>query len=153
LQNISRLADATFARAQKYADELVHGNVSDIRFDSLVSSMEKNPAYRDIRQYTEGIDKFISQFFQPKDKSNPKIVEAALIWARGKNMKNAVKKAAAGMERNKIIVKPAVSGATPAPKGGKLTVAAMSPEQRHIAEQTFRDKPKEVAWAEYCKLM
>jgi hypothetical protein len=152
LMRISASMDAVVARANEYTDKLVHGNVSDIRFDSVLGGMEKKSGFTDIRQYSEAVKQYLKERYNPKDHSNPRFIEDGYFWAKGKNMKNAVKKAAAGMERNKTIVKPAGAGAPPAAKGGKLTVASMNQEQRHLAEQTFRDMPKEKAWAEYCKL-
>jgi hypothetical protein len=152
LMRISASLDNAVLRAQQYTDKLVHGNVSDIRFDSVMGGMEKKPGFTDIRQYSEAVRGYMKDRYDPKDHSNPKFIEDGYYWAKGKNLKNAVKKAVDSTVRNKTIVKPAGAGSPPSTPKGKLTVAAMTAEQKNIAEQTFRNVPREKAWAEYCKL-
>lgn len=138
--------------AKSYADQTIHGNTSEIRFDTVLSSMEKKAGFQDIRQYSEAVRQYLKDRYQPKDHSNPKFIEDGYFWAKGKNLKNAVKKAIQSTDRNKRIVKPA-SGGAPAPKpSGKLTPETMTNEQRRLAESTFRGMPREQAWKKYCEL-
>jgi len=138
--------------AQEYTDKMVHGNVSDIRLDSVLSEMEKKPGFTDIRQHSDAIKQFLKENYHPKDHSNPKMIDIAFNYAKGKGLKNAVKKAVQSTDRNKVIVKPAGNGAAPAKETGKLSPATMTNEQRRLAESTFRNMPKEKAWAKYCEL-
>lgn len=148
---VSRM-DYLFAEAKKYADSVVHGNTSDIRFDAVLTDMAAKPGFQDIRSYSDAIRKTMNTRYMPKDRSNPKFIEAAYFEAKGRNQKNVLKQVKDGKEIKRTIVRPGQpSGGAPS-RGGRLTPETMTAEQKKIAEATFRGVPPQKAYEEYARL-
>ena len=54
-------------QAKAYTDQTVHGNVSDIRFDSALSTMAGKAGFQDIRSYSESIKKILDSRYLHKN--------------------------------------------------------------------------------------
>jgi|ERR1051326_1156172 hypothetical protein len=143
-----------YLRDQIYAeiDKRIHGNTSEIRFESTLANLEKGK-YPDIRQFSDAIKKYLNSRYHPSAQSNPEFVEDGYFWAKGKGLKNVVKNLQNARERNMRIVKPSGGPGAPAPKPtGRLSPQSMTAEQKELAKATFRGMPEAKAYEEYCRL-
>jgi hypothetical protein len=153
MDTVTKRLSMAVQMANDYADKLVHGNVSDIRYDSQLTTMSAKPEFAGIREYSNAIQEYLKGRYQPKDYGNPKFIADGFWWAKGRNMKNVVKQVKDAKEINKRIVQPSSpSGSGKRPAGGRLTPDAMTQEQRQIAHSTFRDMSPAAAEREYARL-
>lgn len=156
MDTVTKRLSLAVQMANDYADKLVHGNVSDIRYDSQLSTMASKPEFAGIREYSNAIQEYLKGRYQPKDFGNPKFIADGFWWAKGRNMKNVVKQVKDAKEINKRIVQPSspsgAGGRRSASQGGRLTPDAMTEEQRQIAHSTFRDMSPAAAEREYARL-
>ncbi len=108
-------------------------NKMDERFSRFekgdaLRSLGQQPGFNDAARYAKDVDEFLSHY-DVKHHSNPELLKRAVIYARGKNMKSTVQRAAQGAERNRRIAgvaRPAGS-AGPIGKGmvGKRQLSAI----------------------------
>lgn len=153
MDTVTKRLSMAVQMANDYADKLVHGNVSDIRYDSQLTTMATKPEFAGIREYSNAIQEYLKGRYQPKDFGNPKFIADGFWWAKGRNMKNVVKQVKDAKEINKRIVQPSSpAGNGRRGVGGRLTPETMTQEQRQIAHSTFRDMSPAAAEREYARL-
>jgi hypothetical protein len=109
---------ATVSRMERLAKHF------EARLDERLAKFEKNDALRtlasdkgftDAMRYQKDVDEFLSHY-PAKHHSNPDLLKRAVMYSRGKNMKNNVNRARTESERNRRI-----SGAgRPAPGGAPV---------------------------------
>lgn len=116
-----------------------------IESESALRSLARKPGFADAMSLKDGVKQYLSQF-NSKLHSNPKILQTAVIFARGLAASKNLQKVRAGQERNVKIAgkaRPAASNAVgrkPAPKG-------LTPVQKDVAAKFGMSE------AEYSKLM
>lgn len=107
-ERMNAFGNTIFAEVEK----MIHGSTVDMRLETALSDMAKKEP--DIRQYSDAIKEYLNQRYLPKDQSNQKFIQDALWWAKGRGMKNVLKKAEDKRIQNRKIVVPASPN-----KGGK----------------------------------
>lgn len=127
------------AEARKYADQVVHGNVSDIRFEAALADLERK--HPDIRQHATNIKDYLKKRYQPKDMSNPEFMIDGYRWSKG-----GASPARSGQppKRNaKVSLAPANRSGRP----GDFKQAPLGPiARRQIASGEFKDEAEYRAW-------
>jgi hypothetical protein len=99
-----------------------HTGMSRFTVDSAMSDLEKRPsnALPDIRQYSQAIKAYLAQWHRPEDHANPKVIEAAYYWAKGRGLKDAIKKVVNAQNKNLKVIHPKGGGqgrpGAPAPR-------------------------------------
>lgn len=71
--------------------------------ESALEVLSQNPQFRDIKSYKAGIDEFLNNF-PVENHANPKLLEMAAIYARGKKAPEQMKQYTEGTERNKKVI-------------------------------------------------
>ncbi len=121
IENVSNMIDFAVGEVRKQMEGALHENVSSLRLRDSFESLEKDPSkeFTDIRQYSKAISDMLAKRYQPKDRTNRDYIISAFYEAKGRGLKDTVKKIENGRELNKKVVHPAGAGAGGgAPKGG-----------------------------------
>lgn len=107
---------------QEFQNQLFE-NVNSFRMDSVFGDLEKRQGtpLADVRQYAEAMRQYLKERYHPKDHANPKFIEDAYYWAKGRGAKDMQKKIENGKEINKKVIHPASGGSTGARPAGSLT--------------------------------
>ncbi len=128
-------------QAMRYADQQVHGNVADMRFETTLARLEQKTP--DIRKFSEDIRKFIdTRYKNPQDKSNPDIVMEAYDLVKGRAMRLGKLPAVPARPGGRVV--------PPAPAGSRGKPAAPSAltaqERAMVASEFGGDEKAYRAW-------
>lgn len=123
--------------ARQHTDTTLHSNVSDMRFEAILSDMERKTP--DIRKHGAAIKEYLKKRYAPKDQANPDFIMDGYIWARGNAAIRGTGPAKPGVKVR--VVSPAKPGVKPA--GG---TALTQGERQMIADGTFKDEAELRAW-------
>lgn len=129
------------AEAKKYADEQVHGNTSEIKFNAVLEQLSaKTP---DVKNYSKAIQEYLSKRYQAKDRSNPEFMMDGYWWAKAQNRSNTPKPAGGPPPKRRI-----VSPARPGGNGNanNKPVALTAFERQQIKEGFFKDEAELLAY-------
>lgn len=141
IERMNVMANQLLDITRKERDEAVHGSTSEIRFNTVVDDMAKKTP--DLKQYSDAIRDYLKKRYQPKDFSNPDFIMDGYFWAKGKGMKNVVKRVEQGQERNRKIIKPA----SPANNGKAPGDAPLTAQERKlIADGVYKDEAELRRW-------
>lgn len=102
-----------------------------IESENALRSLSRQPGYADALSLKAGVQKYLSQF-NARLHSNPKILQTAVIYARGLAASKNLQKVRAGQERNVRIAGKA-RPAAPNPGVRKPSAGSLSPVQKDVA--------------------
>lgn len=143
MKEIFGLVKHAVGEARKYTDETVHGNVSDMRFETVLSDLERK--HPDIRKYASAIKgDYLKKRYQPKDFSNPDFIMDGYYWAKGRGPAPAAP--VNTTKRNVKVMTPAPAGKGGGQPQGKNTPLGANARQM-IASGMFKDEAEYRAWA------
>lgn len=130
IDRITRMVNDGIQIAIQEGQKSIHQNVGDMRFDASVNSLKTT--HPDISQYTDEIRNFLKRRYPPQQHGDPKLIEEAYYYAKGKGIKNIVKKAVDNSRRNAQVVRASGSSSGSRPSGTKTLTA----EQKEIARKS-----------------
>lgn len=127
------------SEARAYADKVVHGNVSDIRFEATLADLERK--HPDIRQHATNIKDYLKKRYQPKDFANPEFMIDGYRWSKGGSSP------ARGAQPPKRNAKVSLAPANRSGRPGDLKQRPLGPiAKRQIASGEFKDEAEYRAW-------
>lgn len=130
IDRITRMVNDGIQIAIQEGQKSIHQNVGDMRFDASVNSLKTT--HPDINQYTDEVRAFLKRRYPPQQHGDPKLIEEAYYYAKGKGIKNIVKKAVDSSRRNAQVVRPAGSSQSRSQGGAKT----LTPEQKELARKS-----------------
>jgi hypothetical protein len=128
IERTTRQAVMVFNKMQEYVDS----RFAKLEFGNALSDFSKQPGFSDANRYRKDVEEFLSDY-DSKHWTNPKLIERAVFYARGKNAQAREQFARSGAERNRVIAgtaRPASPGGGTKPRG----IPPLRADQKEAAE-------------------